>query len=566
MTTIGIDLGTTNSLVSTWKDGEAILIPNVLGKTMTPSVVGFSDDGDLLIGEAAKERLISHPDKTIDQFKRYMGTDRECKIGRKPFRAEELSSFVLRALKEDAETFLGETITEAVISVPAYFSDAQRKATISAGKLAGLNVKRLVNEPTAAAIAYGLHNRDEESTFLVFDLGGGTFDVSILEIFDDVFEVHASAGDNHLGGEDFTDALAEYAIQEAGIKWSKWNSNINSTGKEYEIIRKAANQCKLDLSTQESATLDFIFKKKSYQVTITRHQLEKIFSPLIKRIKPPIESAMRDAKIPLAELDNVVMVGGSSRIPAVKSLVSKMLGIFPTMHLNPDEVVALGAAGRAALLDSKSELKEIVLTDVCPYTLGTDVIATINGRDVGGQFHPIIERNCTVPVSKVSRLYSFSDQQAFINIPVYQGESRLSQDNILLGEVKIAIPAAEAGQEAVDVRYTYDVNGILEVEAIVVSTGLKRSHVIENNPGLLSPEEIQQRLKDLESIKIHPREKLENTTLIARGERIYEENLGDTRDYISRLLAEFDLILDKQNNVEIKQAREQLKIEFSQFN
>ena len=558
MTTIGIDLGTTNSLVATWKDGEAILIPNVLGKTMTPSVVGFSDEGDLLIGEAAKERLISHPDKTIAQFKRYMGTNRECKIGRKPFRAEELSSFVLRALKEDAETFLGEAVTEAVISVPAYFSDAQRKATISAGKLAGLTVKRLVNEPTAAAIAYGLHNRDEESSFLVFDLGGGTFDVSILEIFDDVFEVHASAGDNHLGGEDFTDALTEYALQKSGVKWNKM-------GKEYEIIRKAANQCKLDLSTNESATMDFIFKKKSYQVTMTRKKLERIFAPLIDRIRAPIESAMRDAKIPLTELDRVVMVGGSSRIPAIKSLMSKMLGIFPTMLLNPDEVVALGTAGRAALLDSQSELKEIVLTDVCPHTLGTDVIATINGQDVGGQFHPIIERNCTVPVSKVSRLYTFSDQQAFISIPVYQGESRLSQDNILLGEIKVDIPAEEAGKEAVDIRYTYDANGILEVEATVVSTGLKRTSVIENNPGLLSSEEIQQRLKDLESIKIHPREKLENTTLIARGERIYEENLGDTRDYIGKLLAEFDLILDKQNNAEIKYAQEQLEIALTQF-
>lgn len=379
MTAIGIDLGTTNSLVSVWQNGEAVLIPNALGKTMTPSVVGFSDQGDLLVGDAARERLISHPAQTVAQFKRYMGTDRECKIGKKPFRAEELSSFVLRALKEDAEKFLGTAITTAVISVPAYFSDTQRKATINAGKLAGLDVKRLVNEPTAAAIAYGLHDRDDENTFLVFDLGGGTFDVSILEIFDDVFEVHASSGDNHLGGEDFTDALTEFAMQKAGIKWKKG-------GKEYEIIRKSAEQCKQALSSEEEATMAFVFKKKAYQVTLTRGHLKKLYAPLLDRLRTPVENAMRDAKLSLSDLDNVVMVGGASRLPMIKSLVSKMLGLFPKMHLNPDEVVALGAAGMAALLDSQSELREVVLTDVCPYSLGTDVVANINGRDVGGNF------------------------------------------------------------------------------------------------------------------------------------------------------------------------------------
>lgn len=547
MTTIGIDLGTTNSLVAYWSDKGAVIIPNVLNSNITPSVISIDDNGEILVGQIAKERLISHPHMTAASFKRYMGTEKTFKLGKYSFSPQELSSFVLKSLKADAEAFLGEEIIDAVISVPAYFNDAQRKSTKRAAELSGLKVERLISEPTAAAISYGLHNEVVETQLLVFDLGGGTFDVSILELFEGVMEVKSIAGDNFLGGEDFTNLLAAHFLKEQNIDIQDLDY------KEKSVIHKQAELCKVALSQSQVGKMRLVLKDKNCEVNINREEFEKISNELLLKLKRPIERALSDALLSPSNLDAVILIGGSTRMPVIKSAVGKMFGKLPYSNVNPDEAVALGAAIQAALKDRNEALKEIILTDVCPYTLGTDVVKQVgDGKYDDGYFFPIIERNTPIPVSRVERLYSVCDNQRKIRVEVYQGESRRVENNIKLGEMHIAIPKAPAGEQAIDVRYTYDINGILEVEVTVVQTGLKNRIVIEKNPGSISKEEIEIRLKALDNIKIHPREKTENRLLLARGERLYEERLGEKRAYIAQLIQRFESALMSQDDKVIK--------------
>jgi len=483
-----------------------------------------------------------------------MGTEKTFNLGKYSFSPQELSSFVLKSLKADAEAFLGEEVTDAVISVPAYFNDPQRKATKRAAELAGLRVERLISEPTAAAISYGLHNEESETQFLVFDLGGGTFDVSILELFEGVMEVKSIAGDSFLGGEDFTNILVSHFIK-------KNNIDIQDLDyKERSAIYKQAELCKIALSEEQVGKMSLIIKDKNCEVNINREEFERISNELLLKLRRPIERALSDASLSPRDLDAVVLIGGSTRMPVVKSVVGKMFGKLPYSNINPDEAVALGAAIQAALKDRNEDLKEIILTDVCPYTLGTNVVKNIgDGKYEAGYFFPIIERNTPIPVSRVEQLCSVYDNQRKIRVEVYQGESRRVENNIKLGDMSIAIPKAPAGEQAVDIRYTYDINGILEVEVTVVETGLKNRIVIEKNQGSLSKEEIEIRLKALENIKIHPREKSENRLLLARGERLYEENLGEKRSYISHLLQRFEAVLASQDDKLIKREGKILK-------
>ncbi|CDM70465.1 Heat shock protein 70 [Clostridium bornimense] len=560
MTTIGIDLGTTNSLVAYWKEKEAIIIPNVLNKNMTPSVVSIDENDEILVGEIAKERLITHPECTVSNFKRFMGTNKIFNMGKYNLTPEELASFVLKSLKSDAENFLGEEITEAVISVPAYFNDAQRKATKRAGELAGLKVERLISEPTAAAIAYGLNQKDGETQFLIFDLGGGTFDVSILELFDEVMEVKSIAGDNYLGGEDFNNLLVHYFIKENNLNVSQLER------KDISALYKQGEMCKISLTEKQSAEMELIISGKSISMNISREEFEKISEELVLKLRNPIERALNDADIDSDELDSIILVGGSTRMPLVRSIVTKMFNKIPYSTINPDEVVAKGAAIQAALKEKNEDLREMVLTDVCPYTLGVDVVSELgNGRYEEGYFLPIIERNSPIPISKVRTLYTVADNQRHMLVNIYQGERRRVADNIKLGEIEIDIPKGAAGEHPVDVRYTYDINGLLEVEVTIVSTGEVKSLVIENTPGLLSEEEIEERLKILSSLKIHPREKTENRLLVARGERLYEESLGSKRLYISQLLQGFESILETQDSKLIEEASKNLTEEFNKL-
>lgn len=547
---IGIDLGTTNSLVSVWRDGESVIIPNALGHHMTPSVVGIDESGDILIGMPARERLVTHPHLTTSLFKRYMGSNKTIKIGKRKFRPEELSSLVLRSLKEDAEVFLGEPVTEAIITVPAYFNDTQRKATRVAGQLAELKVERLLNEPTAAALAYGLHNNDVESQFLVFDLGGGTFDVSLLELFEGVMEVRASAGDNFLGGEDFLDRIIDGFLEAVDNPKGLLNDPM-----AMQALRDQAERAKRKLSTDKQATISIRWKKQDLEWQIDEEKFSILTAPLLDRLKDPVERALRDARIRAGELNEVILVGGATRMPIVRKLVSLMFGRLPAGHIDPDEVVAMGAAVQAGLKARDAALDEIVMTDVCPYTLGTEVVRQLGGSQYQeGIYMPIIERNTVIPTSRVERVYTVSDNQKKMNINIFQGESNLIKDNIPLGEIKLKIPPKPSGEESIDIRFTYDINGLLEVDATIVSTQENHNLLIEENPGVLSQDEIEKRLKELSKLKIHPRDQIENRTLVARAERLYEQSLGDLREYIGEQLTQFRHLLDRQNPGEIRDA------------
>ncbi|RML76182.1 Chaperone protein HscC [Pseudomonas savastanoi pv. savastanoi] len=557
---VGIDLGTTNSLVAVWRDGSSELVTNALGETLTPSVVGLDDEGQILVGKAARERLQTHPEKTTALFKRYMGSAQEIRLGSATYRPEELSSLVLKSLKADVERAFGEPVTEAVISVPAYFSDAQRKATRIAGELAGLKVEKLINEPTAAALAYGLHQKEGETSFLVFDLGGGTFDISILELFDGVMEVRASAGDNFLGGEDFDRLLVEHFL-------TLHRDEQDFPGKELVTpsLRREAERVRKALGQENS--VDFVLRHadREWRKTITQEQMNDLFAPLLARLRAPIERALRDAKIRVADLDEILLVGGTTRMPLIRKLAAGMFGRFPAITLNTDEVVAQGAAIQAALKQRDAALEEVVLTDVCPYTLGIETTQYVFNGYQSGHYLPIIERNSVVPVSRVRTVNTVADNQEHVLLRIFQGESRLVKDNIALGELNIPVPKAKAGEVELDVRFTYDNNGLLEADVRIQMTGENHKLVIENNPGVMTPAEIRERLKVLEALKVHPREQQVNTHLTARLERLYQEYLGEARETIGVWAAQFQRVLETQDDRQINELRKQLEQEADRF-
>ena len=397
MAIIGIDLGTTNSLVAFFKDGNPVLIPNVHNENLTPSVVSIDDDGSVFVGKIAKERLLTHPKHTAAVFKRYMGSKKEFMLGGKVFLPEELSSLIIKKLKEDAELFLGETVEEAVISVPAYFSDAQRRATKNAGELAGLKVERIVNEPTAAAIAYGLHEKKDYTKYLIFDLGGGTFDVSILEKYNNIMEVRAVAGDNFLGGEDFSEVLIEMFIKKNDL------SDLSRT--EDAIIRNCAEIAKRAFSSSHIVIMSCVLRGQQYETGISIDEYASKCETLFTRLRNPIKRALSDASIHLDEIDTILLVGGASKLQLIRSFVHKLFGRMPAAGINPDETVALGAAVHSAMKARDEAIAEVVLTDVCPYTLGTSIsVYKPSGFYESGHYFPIIERNSVIPVSRTERL------------------------------------------------------------------------------------------------------------------------------------------------------------------
>jgi molecular chaperone HscC len=554
MMIIGIDLGTTNSLVAVWRDGKAQIIPNALGEHLTPSCVGIDDDGTVLVGKAARERLQTHPQLTASVFKRYMGSEKIIQLGGKPFRPEELSSMVLRSLKLDAEAWLGEPVEEAIITVPAYFSDAQRKATRNAGQLAGLRVDRLLNEPTAASLAYGIQDMQQESKFLVFDLGGGTFDVSILELFDGVMEVRASAGDNFLGGEDFVSLLADEFLARSGLKEALGKRELDA--RQQQRLRDECERAKRTLSTRPVAPLHVRFEDKDYRWELDEDAFANLAEPLLQRLRAPVERALRDSTIRASELDTVVLAGGATRMPLVRKLVSRMFGRFPTVHLDPDEAIALGAAVQAGLKMRDAALDEVVMTDVSPYSMGIAVSRQVGPKQYDpGYYLPIIERNCAVPVSRTELVGTVTDYQKELLVMIYQGESRLVKDNVFLGKLSIAIAPKRAGEIEVEVRFTYDISGVLEAEVTIAATGERHQLLITENAGVMSPADIAQRMAELAEFKIHPRDQIENRSLVTRADRLYEQSLGEVREFLSAHAAQFQAALDTQNPAAIRLAR-----------
>lgn len=549
---IGIDLGTTNSAAAVFRDGRPELIPNRLGHVLTPSAVSLADDGSVLVGLAARERMGSHPDRTVTAFKRYMGTDRKVTLGKRQLSAEELSALVLRSLKEDAETHLGEPVTEAVITVPAYFNDKQRKATHRAGEMAGLKVERLINEPTAAALAYGIHQLDREARFLVFDLGGGTFDVSIVEIFEGIIEVRASTGDNRLGGEDFNEILIEMMKERFAAEWDEAARGRDAL---YQKLREAAERARRTL-TEGDAEMRVVWRDTPYVLPVTPAAFEEKAAALIDRLREPVLRAIRDAGLSTDALDEIILIGGSTRMPVVRRAVTRMFGRFPNATVNPDEAVALGAAVQAGLKARDAALSEVVVTDVCPYSLGVDVVRDRpGGGEEYGVFAPIIERATVIPASRAHLFSTRQANQPSVEFNIYQGEARLCRDNVKIGQINVPVPRGPAGQP-LEVRFSYDVSGLLEVDVHVIQSGERRQLVI-NDDVVGDPAAVEKSRKMLAALKVHPRDAEENQAAMARAERCYENHLGDERRWVEELIARFQAALDTQEPRTVEQARRQ---------
>jgi len=556
---VGIDLGTTNSAVAVWENGGARILPNSLGDLLTPSAVSVEEDGTMLVGIAARDRMATHAKSTTTAFKRLMGTQQKVKLGRQEFSAEDLSAIVLRSLKADAEAATGETVTGAVITVPAYYNDRQRKATRRAGELAGLNVQRLINEPTAAALAFGIKDRSEKEPFLVFDLGGGTFDVSIVEMFDGIIEVRATAGDNRLGGEDFNGALVALArprIDAAG------KLNRNDPRATTALLDQAAERTRRALTESDSAPFTIAYEGETFTTEITAAEFEKQATTLIDRLRDPVLRSLRDSKIRVDALSEVVLVGGATRMPIVRKAITRMFGRFPNMAVHPDHAVALGAAVQAGLLSRDAALDEVRLTDVCPFTLGvshTEIDPRGNYRH--GLFSPIIDRNTALPVSRMNFYNTISEQQKLIEFEIYQGEAREVAQNVKLGSLRVPVPPRRAGEIHVECRFTYDASGMLEIDVTVPATGAKHEMTIFDDADAMSPAEIAARRDTLAKLKVHPREEASNVALLARATRCYEGFTGESRLMIGQWITAFEAALASQDARTIAGARDALAAE-----
>jgi chaperone protein DnaK len=540
---IGIDLGTTNSCVAVMEGGEAVVIPNAEGNRTTPSVVGFSKTGERLVGQVAKRQSVSNPDKTVSSIKRHMGSDYKVKIDDKTYSPQEISAMVLQKLKTDAEGYIGQTVTQAVITVPAYFTDAQRQATKDAGAIAGLEVLRIINEPTAAALAYGL-DKEKDQTVLVFDLGGGTFDVSVLELSQGMVEVKATSGNNHLGGDDFDQRLIDYMVAE--YKKSH-GADLSKDRVALQRLKEAAEKAKIELSgvTTSNVNLPFITMTEEgpqhLDMNISRAKFDEITADLVESTIGPTRQAIEDAKLSWNQIDQVILVGGSTRIPAVQEAVKKLSGKDPHKGVNPDEVVAMGAAIQGGVLSG--DVKDMILLDVTPLSLGIETL--------GGVFTRIIDRNTTIPTTKSQTFSTAADNQTSVDIHVLQGEREMASYNKTLGRFQLTgIPPAPRGIPQIEVKFDIDANGIVHVSAKDMATGNEQKVTITSSTGL-SKEDIEKMKQDAEA---HAEEDKKHRELIDA------KNQADSMVYqTEKTLKDFEGKGDASEVESVKKALEDLK-------
>ena len=561
---IGIDLGTTNSLATYIDDnGKIEFVKNEYGNILIPSVVGIDENDDIIVGELAKERRMMNTGETASNFKRRMGTDAKIKVKNRTFDAQMLSSFVLKHLKENAEKQLNEKINRAIISVPAYFNDKQRRDTKMAAELAGLTVERLINEPTAAALSLGSNILNQNLKFIVLDLGGGTFDVTLLETFENIMDVISISGDTMLGGEDFTTKICEIFLK--NIELAITDLSRDERTKLYTKADRAKK-----LISLKDVEIELEIKGKNYKSEITQKDFREAVKPLLVKMKAAIDKALQDGNTDAREIEKVVLVGGAVKLGIIEEFTEKYFhkmrgekiyfssenfienNKLVSIVADPDTVVAYGVGIAVGMKERNKMFKERILTDVCPFTLGTEL--------VGNRFAPIIPRNTTVPTSKSEYFYTIDDYQDKVNVGIYQGESLNIDDNLFLGNFLIDVPRNIAGKEAINVRFTYDINGILEVEATVVSTGLKKSKLIVN--GDLSEEEKNEKIKMLEEIKIQSENKNKDKLLLERANRIYAEIVNtEIRNHISDYLENYQMVVVTGDRIRIQKAKES----FSQF-